>query len=298
VSARLAIGKKAVSHGRVVRAALVTLALFPAIPTAGQTPTFDEVMRRVHEYVTVYEDHELSTVMARERYHQQLLAADATVKAERTMLSDYVLIQLPDEDWVALRDVYEIDGATVGVRAARLKTLFAGPRGQLAERAIKMVEKSAEFNLGKLYFRTMNLPTYALRVLRPANRKRIVYTKTGEEPVDNTNTWIVAFREAKGPTFSAMPDGTDIPAHGRFWVDPTTGVVARSEMILGGTQELPARATITVTYGLEPSLGFRLPMEMRERYDNPGRTGDDVVVAVATYADFRRFDWRAFGRKQ
>jgi hypothetical protein len=214
------------------------------------------------------------------------------------MLSDYVLIQLPDEDWVALRDVYEIDGAAVGVRADQLKTLFAGPREQLAEQAIKMVEKSAEFNLGELYFRTMNLPTYALRVLRPANRQRIVFTKTGEEQVDSTITWIVAFRETKGPTFSAMPNGTDIPAHGRFWVDPTTGVVARSEMILGGTRGLPARATITVAYGLEPALGFRLPIEMRERYDNPRRKGDDVVVAVATYTDFRPFDWRAFGRKQ
>jgi len=46
------------------------------------TATFDEVMRRVHEYVGVYEDHELSTVTARERYHQQWRGADATVKGE------------------------------------------------------------------------------------------------------------------------------------------------------------------------------------------------------------------------
>ncbi len=292
MDARLAISEKAVSHGRDVRIVLLILALLPAAPAGGQTPTLAEVMRRVHEYVTVYEDHQLSTVIARERYHQQLLAADATIKAERTMLSDYVLIQLPNEDWVALRDVYEMDGVAVGDRTARLKTLFAGPRRQLSERAIKMAKESARFNLGDLYYRTMNLPTFALRMLRPAERKRIVFSKTGEEQVDNTMTWVVAFQETKGPTFSAMPDGDDIPAHGRFWVDPTTGVVARSEMILGGTEGLPARATITVTYQLEPSLGFRLPVEMRENYDNPGRKGDDVVTALATYSDFRRFDWR------
>ena len=65
-------------------------------------------------------------------------------------------------------------------------------------------------------------------------------------------------------------------------------------MILGGTEGLPARATITVTYQVEPSLGFRLPVEMRERYESPGRKGDDVVTALATYSDFRRFDWRTF----
>jgi hypothetical protein len=103
---------------------------------------------------------------------------------------------------------------------------------------------------------------------------------------------VIAFRETKGPTFSATPKGNDIPAHGRFWVEPDTGIVVRSEMILGGTRSLSARATITVTYRLEPSLGFRVPIEMRERYDNPRRKTDDVITAVATYSDFRRVDWR------
>jgi hypothetical protein len=155
-----------------------------------------------------------------------------------------------------------------------------------------MAEESAGFNLGTLYYRTVNLPTFALRILRPANRKRVEFDKTGEEQVDSTKTWVVAFRETKGPTFSATPDGTDIPGRGRFWVDPDTGVILRSEIILGGTRRVSARATITVTYAPEPSLGFRIPIEMRERYDNPRRKRDDIVIALATYSDFRRFDWR------
>ena len=157
---------------------------------------------------------------------------------------------------------------------------------------MSMAEESAGHNLGPQYYRTVNLPTFALRALRPASRKRIVFNKTGEERVDGTNTWIIAFEETKGPTFSTTQEGADIPSHGRFWVDPETGVVLRSEMILGGTRRLSARATITVTYRLEPSLGFRIPIEMRERYDNPRRKSADVVVALATYSDFRRFDLR------
>jgi hypothetical protein len=155
-----------------------------------------------------------------------------------------------------------------------------------------LATEDARFNLGELYYRTVNLPTFALRMLRPASRKRVAFEAAGEEQVDGTRTWVVAFRETKGPTFSAKPDGTDIPAHGRFWVEPDTGVILRSEMILGGSRRLSARATITVTYRLEPSLGFRVPIEMQERYDNPRRKREDVVITQATYSDFRRFDWR------
>ncbi len=143
------------------------------------------------------------------------------------------------------------------------------------------------------HYRTVNLPTFALRVLRPASRKRIVFeqgrrgaTRRHETPGSSP------FGKRKGPPSAQRRTAADIPAHGRFWVEPDTGVVLRSEMILGGTRRLSARATITVTYRLEPSLGFRVPIEMRERYDNPRRKRDDVVIALATYSDFRRFDWR------
>ena len=244
--------------------------------------------------MTLCEDHELSTIIAREHYQQQLLDADGKIKGERTLQSDYLLLQLPDEDWVALRDVHEVDGDPVADRGARFKALFSGPREQLGERIAQLLKDSAVLNLGDLYYRTLNLPTFALRILRPANRKRIKFDKAGEEHVDGTRTWVVAFQETKGPTASATPNGSDVPAHGRFWVDPGSGAVLRSEIILGGTRRVSARATITVWYAHEPSLGFRIPIEMRERYDNPRRKTDDVVNASAKYSDFRRFNWRAY----
>jgi hypothetical protein len=257
-----------------------------------EDPALAGVMRRVHEYVAVYEDHELSTVRARERYHQQLINYFGDVKGERTLLSDYLLLQLPDEDWVALRDVFDVDGEPVENRTAKLDALFSGPRDQLSARAMQMAEDSMRYNLGDLYYRTVNLPTFALRILRPASRKRMEFTKAGEDRIGDTDVWVIAFREVKGPTFSTTADGVEIPATGRFWVEPESGAVVRSEMMLGGTRRLSARATITVTYARDEALGFRIPIEMRERYDNPRRKKDDVVVAVASYSDFRRFDWR------
>jgi len=262
--------------------------------TSADNRTLTEVMRRAHEYAVIYEDHELSTVMARERYQQQWLDGQARTKAERILISDYLLFQLPpNEDWFALRDVYEVDGMPVDDRADRLKGLFTRPRELQGDQAMEIMKESGRFNLAPdLYYRTVNVPTFALRFLRPESRSRVAFSKVGEEQVEGTASWIVEYRETKGPTFIATPERRDLPAHGRFWIEPDTGVVLRSEMVVGGTRRMSARVTITVTYRHQPTLGFRVPIEMLERYDNPRHTEDDVVVARATYSEFRRFDWR------
>jgi hypothetical protein len=271
---------------------IVALMLLGGTLTA-DNGTFTEVMRRAHEYAVIYEDHELSTVVARERYQQQWLDAKARTKAERMLVSDYLLFQVPpNEDWFALRDVYEVDGMPVDDRSNRLKGLFARPREQQRDQAMEIMKDSGRFNLAPdLYYRTINVPTFALRFLRPASRSRVVFSKIGEEQVENTASWIIEYRETKGPTFVATPEGRDLPAHGRFWVEPETGVIMRSEMVVGGTRRMPARVTITVTYSHQPAVAFLVPIEMLERYDSPRRAQDDVVVARATYSEFRPFDW-------
>jgi len=277
--------------GLVIVAALLTTSAI----TAADDSAFADVMRRAHGYVVLYEDNALSSVIAHERYRQERLDAKAKRKGERILLSDYILFQMPpDEDWLALRDVYEVDGQAVAQRGARLKELFGGIKTLGTSGVMDIVNDSTRFNMAsELYYRTVNVPTFALRFLRPSSRARVTFSKAGEEPIAGTKTWVIAYRETRGPTFSATPDGRDLPAQGRFWIEPESGAVVRSEMILGGSRRLPARVNITVTYGIEPSLGFRVPVEMRERYDNPRREKDDVVVTQATYSDFRPFDRRA-----
>ena len=118
------------------------------------------------------------------------------------------------------------------------------------------------------------------------------FAKVGEEQVESTRSWIVEYHEVKGPTYVSTPDRHDLRAQGRFWIDPDTGAVMRSEMMVGGTRRTSARVTITVTYRHEPALGFRVPIEMLERYENPRHLQDDVVFARATYSEFQPFDWR------
>ncbi len=269
-------------------------------PAGAQTKlTLDEVMRRAHAYVAVYEDHQLSSLIAREEYKQQWVRHDlrdqgqrALLSEERTLLSEYMIFQLPpSEDWFALRDVREVDGVPVADHDVRLKLLFTDSRNRVEELAMAIDQESARFNLGDVP-RTVNLPTFALRFLRPSNRKRFDYKKEAEERVGDAVTWVVGYRETHSPTFSGTAGGEDVPASGRFWIDPATGAVLRTEMILGGTRKLQQRAKVTVTYALDETVGFRVPIEMRETYDKPRQKNSEVINAVATYSTFRPFDGR------
>ena len=281
--------------GTRVRVTLIVAAvLVPRGGTSAQTDSFTEVMRRAHQYAVIYQDHELSSVIAREHYQQLWLDFQLRAKAERALVSDYLLFQVPpDEAWLAYRDVYEMDGMPIRDRAARLKSLLGRPRDQRGDLASEIMLESGRFNLAPtLYQRTLNVPTLALRLLLPASRSRIVFKKVGEEPVESTNSWIVEYRETRGPTLVATPNGRDLPAHGRFWVEPETGAIMRSEMVVGGTRQERARVTIVVTYRREPALGFHVPIEMLERYETPSRAQEDVVIGRAIYSGFRRFDLR------
>jgi hypothetical protein len=269
------------------------MTLYAATGRVQAPPAFQEVMRRVHEYVVLYEDHELSTVLSEERYEQRVVDASGCTTQQRTLLSDFLMFQLPpDEDWFALRDVYELDGEPVSDRTVRLQELFTGPAEGIVNRAMAISKESARFNIGDVY-RTINVPTFPLRFLRPASRSRFEYSKAGEERVDDKPTWVIAYRETGRPTFVATPERRDVPATGRFWVAPDTGVVLRSEMVTGGTRDVPARAVITVLYREDPSLGFRVPVEMNERYDRPRDKRASVITGVATYSRFRPFNWRS-----
>jgi hypothetical protein len=76
----------------------------------------------------------------------------------------------------------------------------------------------------------------------------------------------------------------DLPARGRFWIEPATGRVLMSELIL---QNRFLRATINVNYDSVPMFGLVAPIEMRERYD---RLRDKSTIdGFATYGRFRQF---------
>ena len=93
---------------------------------------------------------------------------------------------------------------------------------------------------------------------------------------------VLRFEEAGTPTVVRTASGSDTAGRGRIWVEPATGDVVRSEVILG---DVRSSATTTVDFVRHPRIAVRIPGRMEETYRTPSEYG----VGTATYTDVRTF---------
>jgi hypothetical protein len=98
------------------------------------------------------------------------------------------------------------------------------------------------------------------------------------------SVWVIEYREVEKETLIRTTNGRDMPTRGRFWIEPSTGQVAASEMI---AEDPVIKGTIDVEYQIEPAVGLLVPVEMRERYEI--RRDGSRVEGTATYGRFRQF---------
>jgi hypothetical protein len=195
------------------------------------------------------------------------------------LVSDVVQTHIGAAEWVAFRDVFDVDGAPVRDRDARLQRLFVEGVGDRVTQARRILTESARYNIGAVE-RNINVPTMALTYLRESNQWRSTFTAAGREKIEGVNTQIVAFSETATPTV-VRAGASDLPARGRFWIDPESGRVVKSEIWIPGP---PSSGKITVTYGPVPNLSVWAPLQMKEEY-----VGWETIRAEATYSNFRQF---------
>ena len=98
-----------------------------------------------------------------------------------------------------------------------------------------------------------------------------------------TEVWVIAYDEVRSRTLIRTARRKDQPAHGRFWIEPATGRVLVSELIV---DDRTVRATIDVSFQSEPLVEMLVPIAMRERYE--GKKTGSLVLGRATYSRFRR----------
>jgi hypothetical protein len=102
----------------------------------------------------------------------------------------------------------------------------------------------------------------------------------------------VQFEERARPTVVDQDGHDDLPAKGRFWIDPARGTVLRSEAEFR-FEPARARAHVATQFRPEPKLAMWVPAEMRERYEDLPGTPLPVFrspsEATARYTNFRRF---------
>jgi hypothetical protein len=261
--------------------------LVAATPALAQTPEVDAVLDKAGDYVATYE-RTFVGVVAEETYRQELRGIGGTdqrgfaleARAQRRELkSDMLLVRAPAGDrWIQFREVFEVDGKPVRDRAERLTKLFLPPSASAQQQVDDIAAASARYNIGGVN-RNVNLPVLALTVLEPQNRAWFSF-KGARKP---GNLFDLEFREERSGTLIRTAGDQSLPSRGRFTIDLDSGRVLSSELV---AESSALRARIEVTYAFEPSMGFFVPREMREKY---ALSRGSTIEGRATYAKFRRY---------
>jgi formylglycine-generating enzyme required for sulfatase activity len=214
-------------------------------------------------------------------------AAETLRARHRDLRSDFLLVKSPDtEALVPFRDVIQVDGIMVRDREARLAKLFLSASSDTMVQAEHIREEGARYNLGNMRS-TLGNPVLALGVLQQSYQARFRFSLAKKDTGFGPGVAVVEYKEVGSPAMIRGEAGRDLPAHGRVWIEITTGRVLKTELQV----EQPAvRAVITTTFRGEERSGIAVPQEMREQYTflNGNR-----VNTVATYGRFRRFDVKA-----
>jgi hypothetical protein len=218
--------------------------------------------------------------------------ATTDVYQERKTRADLVFVRLAgDIPWGLFRDVFELNGTKVRDRDERLQRLFQQPSPSAFDQARRILEESARYNIGGAQ-RTANIPTLPLVFLLPRNQDRFSFRAGERKRIAGVEALAVDFEETVRPTLVKDSKGGDLPARGRFWIDPGRGHVLRSEVVFRFEPRL-AEGTIETDYRPEPRLGIWVPREMKESYENlPGAARP--VFHAPTHAKARYENLRQF----
>lgn len=283
-----------------VAAVVSSVALCAGSQAARPEPSLADVLQRAAAYVAEFQVR-LSGIVAEEAYVQDWHSAGPRGRTfgRRELRSDLVLMKPAGAaSWAEFRDVFEVDGRAIRPRDGRLERMLREPAAS-RKHVTTILEESARFNIGDVD-RNVNTPLFSLRFLEAGNQPRFRFKRTADvgpahadsmaSPADtvfrvSTEVWVIGYDEVRSGTLIRTARRKDQPAHGRFWIEPATGRVLVSELVL---DDRTVRATIDVSFQSEPLLDMLVPVAMRERYE--GKKTGSIVEGRATYGRFRRLD--------
>jgi hypothetical protein len=243
------------------------------------------IVERAAAYVADYRE-KLAMVVAEERYQQEVrypappMSRSRDITTRAVLVSDFLLVRNGDDRWVPFRDVFEHNGDTVRDRQERLSALFLDDRTTAFDRARRITDESARYNIGNLS-RNINVPTLALEFLTDAHRGRFSFESDGAA---GTEVRVIRYQERQGPFYIATTGNRGLPASGRFWIHVPTGRVERTEL---KTSDRDLDAVITVTYRDDEAAGLWVPGRMDEAYVQKADRSE--IRGTAVYSRYRRF---------
>lgn len=286
---------------RWTRAAAAAAMLLAAASggTSGQALNLDEVLFRASQAVVRFE-FEFGNRMADERYEQRVVASDGQVKRNRRFGSELVFFRDARADtWTSFRNVREENGEPKG-RDWLDGDVDSPNLGDFLRAATRRDQASTRRYIGDAPW-SLHMPLLALTFLHPLNRHRSNFEKADEVTVDGRPVWVIRFSEHRRPPFVRVGGGGpsgggrsgrvtagDLFASGSFWIDPESGSVVKSDLVLGGSvSSVQARSHITVIFRQLAASELWVPAEMAESYDNPLFPDVDHLEGTATYANYR-----------
>ena len=251
------------------------------VPAQEAADELQGILDRAAGYVALYEDEQLGNVLASETYVQNT----APFWEQRRTESDFLIVLVGD-DRMGIRKVNRVDGAAVKSAEESFEAMMDDSPKGILKRIAALKEESSRYNIGPV-LRNINLPTFALKVLRRGEAPRFAFTKRGADKVNGIETVEVRFQEQRAPTLVQGKGGESLLSSGAVWIEPATGRVLKTEFFVENPYTQPkVKGRVTVTYSISKALGILVPDEMKERYE----TDDDVVDCTAKYSNFRSFN--------
>jgi hypothetical protein len=273
-----------------VRTTIAVLALAPAVvlgriaSEAGAPPRDRDVLSRAGSVVLRYET-ELPRLVARETSMQRAQGmSDLGRVQQRRLVAEFGWVAFPGStDVVGVRDVVEVDGRPLTTERERLQSLLHGSQAGAGAEVRRLLDEAARYNLNVTKgARNLNLPTLVLFFLHPQAQPRFSWSRRSPP---SAPLWEFEFKEREGPTFiHGGADGRErVVSRGRVLIEPTSGVLRRSELRLRFDG---INYTLVTTFDRVAALDLVLPVSLEERYE----TSSDSVVGTATYDNYRRFE--------
>lgn len=276
-------------HHLIAPTLAAALLCHPGAYLHAQAVTVESVLAAAGTYLATFRQ-AVSGVVLEEEYLQQ---SRAQVLITRELRSDLSVMADPELGWIEFRDVFEVDRKPVRDRDDRVMKLFMDPLPDSLRQARRIVQEGARFNLtafGAEFDRTINLPMATLMYLRQENQSRSTFRRVADDNVAGQRTVKLRFTETATPRMIASSDGS--PAEGAFWIEPVSGRVLRTELILRTRRGITTvDATIRVDYAENKPLQLWLPREMEEGYSIAASGGRQVasISGRALYSNARKF---------
>jgi hypothetical protein len=242
----------------------------------------EAVVRAAAAWLEQYRN-DVAFLLADETYVQSRQSRAGRELEHRSMSGELFLTYVAaDDDWIAVHDVQAVDDVPVGDREGLQDLLRRG--GTLRGIARLVAERNAGFNIGGVW-RNFNEPLFPLQLLEPDRVSRVRFTaksvtRGGEIPLVT-----VEFEERGRPTLVRTPEGP-VAARGEMTIEAGSGRVRRTRFEL---HRGALRADLVTEYAHDLKMDMWLPSTFAERYEGE-RDGDrEVIVAHATYTNYRRF---------